>query len=118
MDNQQELVNLLTGMLKEKHTVIETIGLAIDESKRIETGLSKAKDSVLDNPSDANLRKMLNVTMKSLETQSKTITQLSLISLVYVANDNFTSDVAKILAKLGHGNEAIREMFRQKMNGN
>ena len=113
----QEIVDLLKGMLKEKGTVLETLANAIDESIGIQKGLSRAKDTVLENPSEANLRKMLHVTMKSLETQSKTITQLALISLVYVANNNFTSDLAMSLGKLGHGQEALQEMFRQKMNG-
>lgn len=115
--NNNDIVSLLKGMLKEKGTVIETIAHAIDESTRIQKGLEKAKNSVLDNPSDANLRKMLNITMKSLETQSQTITQLALIALVYTANSNFTSDLAHSLTKLGHGREALQEMFKQKMRG-
>lgn len=113
----QEIVNLLKGMLKEKGTVLETLANAIDESVRIQKGLNQAKETVLNNQSEENLRKMLNVTMKSLESQSKTITQLALISLVYVANSNFTSDLAHSLTKLGHGQEALQEMFRQKMEG-
>ncbi len=113
----QEIVNLLKGMLKEKGTVIETLANAIDESVRIQKGLNQAKETVLKNNSEANLRKMLHITMKSLESQSKTITQLALISLVYVANSNFTSDLAQSLNKLGHGREALQEMFRQKMHG-
>ena len=112
-----DIVKLLKGMLKKKGSVIESIAESIEESVRIQKGLSKAKDSVLDNPSEANLRKMLNVTMKSLETQSKTITQLSLILLVYAASNNFDGDVAQSLMKLGHGKEALQEMFRQKMQG-
>lgn len=113
-----EIVDLLKGMLKEKGSVIESIAESIEESIRIQNGLGKAKESVLSNPSEENLRKMLNTTMKSLETQSKTITQLSLILLVYAASNNFDSDVAQSLIKLGHGQDALREMFRKKMQGN
>jgi len=113
----QDIINLLRGMLKNKGSVIETIAESIDESVRIQNGLSKAKDTVLSNPSEANLRKMLNATMKSLETQSKTITQLALIALIYAANSNFTTDLAMSLNKLGHGAEALQEIFRQKMEG-
>lgn len=112
-----EVVGLLKGMLKEKGSVIESIAESIEESIRIQNGLGKVKDSVINNPSEENLRKMLNTTMKSLETQSKTITQLSLILLVYASNSNFSSDLAMSLNKLGHGKEAIQEMFRQKMQG-
>ncbi len=113
----QDIIGLLKGMLKEKGTVMETLANAIDESARIQKGLGKVRDSVFDNPSEENLRKQLHITMKSLETQSKTITQLALISLVYVANSNFTSDLAISLGKLEHGRVALQEMFRQKMEG-
>ncbi len=108
-------MGLLKGFLKEKGSVIETIAQAVEESSRIQKGLAKAKESVL-NGSEANSRKMLYTTMKSVESQSKIITQLSLICLVYASGGNFTGDVAQSLAKLGHGHEAIREMFKQKMS--
>ena len=112
-----EMVTLLKGMLSGKETIIQTLSDSLEESTRIQKGLSKAKESVLNNSSEKNLRKMLNVTMNSLETQSKTINQLVLICLVYSANSNFSSDVAMMLSKLGHGKEALREMFKQKMSG-
>lgn len=114
---EQEIVGLLKGFLKEKGSVIETIANAVGESTKIQKGIGKVKDSVLNNESEANLRKMVHTTMKSVESQSKIITQLSLICLVYASGGNFTADVAQSLNKLGHGREAMQEMFKQKMNG-
>ncbi len=115
--NNQEITDLMRGMLKNKSSVLEAVAKSIDDSTRIEKGLRKVMDSVLENPNEDNLRKQLHVTMKSLASQSKTINQLALICLVYAASGDFTSDVAKTLSKLGHGKEALQEMFRQKING-
>ena len=113
----EEMVNLLKGMLGKKEDVIGTLFGALEESMRIQKGLNKAKDSVIDNPSEDNLRKMLKTTMSSLETQSKAINQLVLICIVYASNSNYTSDIAQTLNKLGHGKEAMQAMFKQKMEG-
>ena len=115
--NTEEVVGLLKGFMKEQGSVIETIAEAVNESTRIQKGLNKAKETVLNNPSEANLRKMLHTTMNSLEKQSKITTQLSLICLVYASGGNFKSDIAQSLLKLGHGQDALKEMFKQKMNG-
>ena len=52
-----EMVNLLKGMLSGKETILQTLSDSLEESTRIQKGLGKAKDSVLDNPSEANFRK-------------------------------------------------------------
>ena len=115
--NTNEMVDLLKGMLKRKRSVIETLAEALDESVRIQKGMSHAKEHVLKNPSAENISKMLNTTMSTLETQSKTINQLILINLVYASGGDFTGDVVQCLNKLGHGQEALKEMFKQKMEG-
>lgn len=115
--NTNEITTLLKGMLKEKRTVIENLAEALDESRRIQKGMNHAKEHVLKNPSAENISKMLNTTMNTLETQSKTINQLILINLVYASGGDFTGDVVQCLNKLGHGKEAMQEMFKQKMEG-
>ncbi len=115
--NQSEIVSLLKGMMSGKEEVILALAKGIESTTKIQNGIGKVKDSVLENPSEENLRKQLHITMKSLETQSEFINQLALICLVYVTGSNYTTDIALTLNKLGHGKEAIREMFRQKMNG-
>ncbi len=116
--NQSEIVSLLKGMISGKEDVIQALAKGIENTSRIQNGISKVKDSVLENPSEENLRKQLHITMKSLETQSTFVNQLALICLVYVTGSNYTSDIAQALIKLGHGKEAVQEMFRQKMQGN
>ncbi|MCK5346356.1 MAG: hypothetical protein KAR20_23260, partial [Candidatus Heimdallarchaeota archaeon] len=101
----------------DKGSVVSSMAESLQNSMRIQNGISKVKDSVFENPSEENLRKQLHVTMKSLETQSKFINQLALICLVYVSGSNYTSDIAQALIKLGHGEEALLEIFNQKMKG-
>lgn len=116
--NQSEIVSLLKGMMTGKENVVQAIVKGVENSTKIQDGIGKVKDSVLENPSEENLRKQLHITMKSLETQSAFINQLALICLVYVTGSNYTGDIAQALIKLGHGKEALQEMFRQKMQGN
>lgn len=115
--NQNDIVSLLKGMMSGKEQVITSLAKGIESSAKIQSGIGKVKDSVLENPSEENLRKQLHITMKSLETQSAFLNQLALICLVYVTGSNYTGDIAQALIKLGHGQDALKEMFRQKMEG-
>jgi len=115
--NQSEIVSLLKGMMSGKGEVIEALAKGIENTTKIQKGIGKVKDSVLENPSEENLRKQLHITMKSLEAQSAFINQLALICLVYTTGSNYTVDIAQALNKLGHGQDALKEMFRQKMEG-
>jgi len=115
--NQNEIVSLLKGMMSGKKDVIIALAKGIESTAKIQNGIGKVKDSVLENPSEENLRKQLHTTMKSLEKQSEFINQLALICLVYVTGSNYTVDIAQALTKLGHGQDALKEMFKQKMNG-
>ena len=116
--NQSDIVSLLKGMMSGKEEIIQALAKGIENTSKTQNGIGKVKDSVLENPSEENLRKQLHITMKSLETQSTFVNQLALICLVYVTGSNYTSDIAQALTKLGHGQDALKEMFRQKMKGN
>lgn len=39
------------------------------------------------------------------------------ILLVYVSSSNFDADVAKKLMEMGRGNEALKQMFKNKLDG-
>ena len=104
-------------MLKDKEQVIHSLASAYDQSDKIEAGFKTVADSVLNNPSEENLRKMVNTTMKCTKTLASINKMLIMLNLVYVAGDNYTSDIGKVLVRLGRGEEALREMFKQKMKG-
>jgi hypothetical protein len=111
----EDLPKLMLEMLKSKETVVKTILKDIEESNKMHEGLKKCCDSVINNPSDKNLRKMVNTTMKCVSSQSSIITKLCFVALTYCGGNSYDGDVAMIINKLGHGKEALREMFRQKM---
>ncbi len=113
----QDLPKLIAGMLKSKELVLKTIITDIEKSEKATNGLRKCCDSVINNPSDENLRKMVNTTMKCVANQSDVITRLCVIALLYCGGDNYDSDAAIILNKLGHGKAAMQELFRNKMKG-
>jgi hypothetical protein len=117
LDKFDDLPKLIMGMLKNKETVLNSIFRDIEKCNKTSAGLRRVCDSVVDNPSDENLRKMVKTTMKCVADQSEMITRLSIIALVYSGGRNYDVDTATILNKLGHGREAIREMFKQKMGG-
>jgi len=49
--------------------------------------------------------------------QTKQIELLSVIALVYMGNSSFDRDVALILNRMGKGEEALQQMFKNKMGG-
>lgn len=49
--------------------------------------------------------------------QSKQILTLTQLLLIYTQDDSFTTHVAKMLNKMGRGEDALRAMFQSKMNG-
>lgn len=49
--------------------------------------------------------------------QSKQILTLTQLMLIYTQDDAFTTHVAKMLNKMGHGDAALRAMFDAKLNG-
>jgi len=102
--------NLFMRMLKNKEGILKSLLGALDQTEKMETGLDKVCDSVINNPSEENLRKMLQTTMKCVKTQSGIIKMLSLIALTYVSGNHFTGDVGSVLVKLGSGEEALREI--------
>jgi hypothetical protein len=40
-----------------------------------------------------------------------------LLLMTYVQSSDFNSDVAQMLIKMGHGKEALQEMFAAKLRG-
>ena len=110
----EDLPNLILNMFKSKDVVIKTILNDIDKNYKIQQGLKKCCDSVIDNPSDENLRKMVNTTMKCVATQSDIISRLCIISLMYCGGNNYDGDATTILNKFGRGREAVQELFKRK----
>jgi hypothetical protein len=82
--------------------------------------LRKTQDVLTDNPqtilgSQANQLKVLQGMAKSNAHLNEMNQRLIMILTAYVSGSNFTSDNAHMMIGLGKGEDALREMFRQKM---
>ena len=64
-----------------------------------------------------NVDKALFACSKSLKHLNDVNQRLLMLIMVYVSGDNYQSDVAHALVKMGRGEEALQEMFKQKMSG-
>lgn len=62
-------------------------------------------------------RGMLDKVVEVTAMQTKQIELLSVIALVYMGNSSFDRDVALILNRMGKGEEALQQMFKNKMGG-
>lgn len=103
-------MNDLLEILKDKKQVIKFILETIDKNQNACDGIRKisGKD---------NINYKLTKTMEVVANQSLQIKSLSLLLLVYTQSDSFDIDIAKMLAKMGKGDEALKQMFKNKMEG-
>ncbi len=99
-------------MLKDKAHIAEALMTAFETADKMDKGFAKA---VLINPSPENQQKMLNTTMKCTKHLAEMVKMLAIINLVYISGDNYNSDIAKVLVRMGKGKEALQEIFKQKM---
>ncbi len=104
--------------MKDKKTALSAMFENLAKTQSYITGLNKFIDNI-DNAemSEENIRKKFKTLMKVVRDQNSMLTKLLLINIVYMQGDRFDSDVAKVLLKMGHGDEALRQMFRNKMDG-
>lgn len=101
----------LLDLLKNKGDVVKFLLETIDSNEKMAVGLRKLSES--DNES-FKVAKLLEV----VSNQSIQIKHLSLLLLVYAQSSNFDVDIAHLLNKMGRGDEALRQMFKNKMGGN
>ncbi len=71
-------------------------------------GLRKLKDA--DNHS-LKVEKLLEI----VANQNVQIKNMSLILLVYIQSSDFDVDIAQMLNKMGKGEEALKQMFKNKL---
>lgn len=69
------------------------------------------------NLSPANLSRCLAATMQIAIKQNQRLESLLTIAQITVQSDDFSSDIYKMLAKLGHGDAGLKAMFHAKLNG-
>lgn len=103
-------MNDLLEILKDKRQVIKFLLKTIDKNQNACNGIRKISGN-------DNLNYKVTKTMEVVANQSLQIKSLSLLLLVYTQSDSFDVDIAKMLAKMGKGDEALKQMFKNKMEG-
>lgn len=113
-------MDLLFDTLKDKSKVISSLIYIIEETSKQKEGLIKLSESLIrENPNHSieNVAKCLAVVMKTEAKQAHMIQSLATIATVYAQSSSFDSDIAKMMIKMGRGDEAVRQMFKNKMEG-
>lgn len=108
---------VLMNMLKNPELTVAALSKSYAQAKTMEKGLEKASQTVVLNPSPENLSKMVSTAMKCQRRQATIIQILIVICSVYASGSRMSGDLAEALNKMGRGDEAIREMFNQKIRG-
>ena len=103
-------MDILFDILKDKKAVIKFLMDSMSSNEKQTVGLRKLKEST-----DVNFKidKLLEVTAN----QSAHIKTMSLILLVYAQSSDFDMNVAQMLNKMGRGEEALKQMFKNKLEG-
>jgi len=104
------------SMLKNKEAVLTSI------LKDIEVSAANAKafeqlEQLYKDGEPVSTDRALAACAKSLRHANQVNQRLLMIALVYASGGDFSADAGKVLVKMGRGEEALREMMRQKMEG-
>jgi len=104
------------GMLKNKEQVLQTILSDLDSCGKNHDAFEKLASLYEEGKPVDNDKAMkaLSLSVKHLNDVNR---KLLLILLVYASGDNYTTDCALVLNKMGRGREAMQAMFRAKMGG-
>lgn len=102
-------------LIKNKEEVIAMIMKDLDICTKNEKAFSKMIDTM--ETDNVDMLKMLKGFAKSNRHLNQMNCRLLILALTYTSGGSFSTDVALMLNKLGYGQEALQELFKQKMNG-
>jgi hypothetical protein len=106
--------------ISDKKQVLKNLLDMIGRNQKQLEGCMKLRESITredPNHSNANLARCLDVTLAVSAKNSEDILNLAQLILVYSQSSGFTTDMAEMANKMGHGQEALRAMFKAKMEG-
>jgi hypothetical protein len=113
----EQFGDFLLVLMKNKPKVIEELIADIAATEKQYEGLVKVIPSLTPETSDANLRHQLKTCMQIQAQQSLAMRKLLMLVLVGTSSSDFDADVTRLANKFGRGDEALREMFKQKLQG-
>ncbi|WP_429565652.1 hypothetical protein [Paraburkholderia sp. MM6662-R1] len=105
------------SMLKDSERVIATILKDFETSSANMKAFEKLADLYRTNPDEVSTERALAACAKSLRHLNDVNRRMLLLLLVYASGGSYETDTAKVLIKLGRGEDALREMMRKKMGG-
>lgn len=95
------------NLLKNKEEVIKFLLKTIDTNSKMSSGLRKLKESTNE---EFKVEKLIEV----VANQSIQIKHLTLLLLCYTQSSSFDKDVVIMLNKMGKGEEALKQMWKNK----
>lgn len=107
---------MFMDMLKNKDKILSSILKDIDTSDKNMKSFEKLC-ALFEQGKEVNTEKALTACAKSIKHMNDMNRRMLIVLLVYTAGNNFSSDSASVLVKLGRGEEALREIFKSKMAG-
>ena len=107
MNEQIDILNLL----KDKSALLKYVLGMIESSDKFARNLPKLRQR------GWSEQGMLDKVMEISAIQSQQIKHLALIALLLVQSDDFDTMVAKLMIKMGRGDEALSAMLDAKLNG-
>jgi len=111
-------MDILLEILKDKKKLIAFLLDTIEKSNTEKNGILKLSESLSrDEPNllIENIAHCVGVTMRYTAKQHHAIQQLAIIALIQCQSSGFDVDVAQMLNKLGKGEEALQQMFKNKL---
>ncbi len=109
--------DMFMEMLKNKKRVVEVLLKDIGVCDKNAKAFLKLENLYLQGK-EVNTEKAIKACAKSLRHSNDVNKRLLMLLLVYVSGNNYSGDTAAILNKMGRGQEAVRELFKQKMGEN
>ncbi len=100
----------ILDILKDKEGVVKFPLKTIETNDKVPKGLRSLTNN--DN-TDFKVNKLLEV----VANQAVQIKSLAIINLIYAQSNSFDTNISKMMVKMGRGEEALKQMFKNKMDG-
>ncbi len=107
---------IFMALLKDKKSALKSILKDIDKTGIYSGGLDQFLETIdTCDLEEVDIRKKLKTIMKVLSSQNAILRKLLFITLIYMQGNTFDSDAGNALVKMGRGEEALKQMFKNKM---
>ena len=103
-------------MLKNKDRVVEAILKDLGACEQNTAAFQKLEGLYAEG-CEVNPEKVMQASAKSIRHLNDVNRRMLMLLLIYVVGGDYTSATAQVLMKMGRGDDALKEMFRQKMQG-